>query len=183
MTSFTSFRVVNAPGVTMYRKGLEPVSVVAAPLPPAIPPSPLQSKTPPRGQRVERTLADVRLHADRGEWISAVQCCEQLLRNDSLNSLVHFYHALVLEQISRHSEAELALRRAIYLDRQSVLPHYYLGLLLQSHSDPRQAARSFENAITLLESRSDSDVFADADGITVAEMKKLAKMQLEVLQV
>jgi chemotaxis protein methyltransferase CheR len=190
MTSFTSFCAVNAPGVTLYRKAPQSTKVAAA-IDPVIMPLPLPCSTPPivhagsvqtpSGPRVEQTLAGVRLHADRGEWQSAVRCCEQLLKEDSLNSVVHFYHALVLEQMARHSEAELAVRRAIYLDRQSALPHYYLGLFLQSRGDLRQAARSFENAIELLESREDGDVIADADGMTVAEMKKLARMHLEVL--
>ena len=99
-----------------------------------------------------------------------------------MNSLVHFYHALVLEQMGHHTEAEPALRKAIYLNRRAAVPHYYLGLFLQARGDPRQAARSFENAIELLESHTDADVLADADGMTVAEMKKLAKMHLEVLR-
>jgi chemotaxis protein methyltransferase CheR len=193
MTSFTSFCAVNAPGVTLYRKAPQWTNVAAA-IDPGIAPLPLPHSQPPiactgfpqtkapSNSAVEHTLADVRLYADRGEWENAVKCCEQLLKEDSLNSLAHFYHALVLGQMGRHSEAELALRRAIYLDRQSALAHYYLGLFLQSRGDPRQAARSFENAIELLESRRDADVITDADGMTVAEMKKLAKMHLEVLQ-
>jgi len=82
----------------------------------------------------------------------------------------------------RHAAAERSLRRAIYLDRQYVLAHYYLGLLLQSRDDPRQAARSFENALDLLGPRRDADTFADADGITVAELRKLAKTHVEILR-
>jgi len=55
-------------------------------------------------------------------------------------------------------------------------------LLLQSKGNARQAALFFANAIELLEARTDSESFAEADGITVAEMKKLAKMHLQVLQ-
>ena len=128
------------------------------------------------------TLIDVRRHADRGAWESAARCCEQLLRTDNLNSATHFHHALVLQQMGRHDEAERSLRRAIYLDRQSVLAHYYLGLFLQSRGDGRHAERSFENALDLLRARGDTEVFADADGITVAELRKLAKMHIEILR-
>ncbi|HEX4227292.1 MAG TPA: CheR family methyltransferase [Bryobacteraceae bacterium] len=193
MTSFSAFSAVNAPGVTLYRKGPQypkaatmtyPVMETSPLPPPRLPVVPTGS-TPivtPAIPEVEDRLADVRLYADRGEWANAVRCCERLLKKDSLNSLVHFYFGLVLGQMGRYSEAEPALRKAIYLNRQSPLPHYYLGLFLQSRGDPGQAARSFENAIELLESRPDGDVLADADGITAGEMKKLAKMHLEVLQ-
>jgi chemotaxis protein methyltransferase CheR len=74
------------------------------------------------------------------------------------------------------------LGRAIYLDRQSVLAHYYRGLFLQSRGDPRLAARSFGNALEILRTRSDEDAFDDADGITVAELKKLTNMHLDILR-
>jgi chemotaxis protein methyltransferase CheR len=105
-----------------------------------------------------------------------------LLKRDNLNSTSHFYHALVLEQMGRHEEAERSLRRAIYLDRRSALAHYYLGLFLQSRGDGRHAERSFENTLELLRSQGDADILADADGITVAELRKLAKMHVEILR-
>jgi Tfp pilus assembly protein PilF len=133
-------------------------------------------------ERARPTLADVRSYSDQGAWEKAAQCCEQLLKKDNLNSTVHFFHALVFEQMRKHDDAERSLRRAIYLDRQSVLAHYYLGLFLQSRGDPRQAARSFENALELLRPRSDAEVFTDADGITVAELRKLTNMHLDILR-
>src|SRR5262249_17504085 len=108
--------------------------------------------------------------------------CEQLLETENLNPAVHFYHALVLEQMRLHAEAERALRRAIYLDRQFVLAHYYLGLFLQSRNELRPAARAFGNARELLRLRRDTEIFDDADGITASELRGLAKMHLEVLR-
>ena len=200
MTFFKSFRTVNAPGVTLYQKAAESASApsadgfsIAAP-PPSPPPS-RQISSVPKARASESTgpavagstfaaptLKDVRDHADRGAWEDAARCCEHLLEKDNLNSAVHFYHALVQEQMRKHSEAERSLRRAIYLDRQSVLAHYYLGLLLQSRGDSLQAARSLENTYELLRPRRDDEVFADADGITVAELKQLAKMHIEILR-
>jgi chemotaxis protein methyltransferase CheR len=182
LSCFTSFRVVNAPGVTLYQKPDQPVPGPGADVPAMVPPVPLAPLMASRGAVPAPALEDVRRHADSGAWEDAIHCCEQLLANNNLNSTVHFYHALVLEQMKRHAEADRSLRRAIYLDRQSVLPHYYLGLLLQSQGDPRQAARSFENTLELLRTRPDAEVFADADGITVAELKKLASTHLEILR-
>jgi chemotaxis protein methyltransferase CheR len=83
--------------------------------------------------------------------------------------------------MGRHAQAERSLRRAIYLDRGHVLAHYYLGLFLQARGNPEQAARSFENALDLLQTRRDSETFQEADGITAAQLRKLAKMQMETL--
>jgi chemotaxis protein methyltransferase CheR len=192
MTFFTAFETLNAPGVTLYRKAAraKPLSAASgpgatgqpAPQPAAVVSPGPSEKTTPAGPAVAATLREVRTLADRGEWANAAKCCEQVLRKDRLNSPVHLYHALVLEQMGCQREAELAFKRAIYLDRQSALPHYYLGLFLRSQGESRRAARSFQNAVELLAARDDRDVFPDADGMTVAEMKKLAKTYLEVLQ-
>jgi chemotaxis protein methyltransferase CheR len=192
MSCFGSFRTVNAPGVTLYQKPEEPrvngpAPEVFAPVPlpsmPAIPPrraAPELARTAVRS--APESLETARHYADIGGWEQAAQCCEELLRKDNLSPNVHFFHALVLEQMSRHAGAESSLRKAIYLDRRFVLAHYYLGLFLQSRGDPKQAERSFENVLNLLQSRPGTDHFPDADGITVAELKRLAAMHLEVLR-
>ena len=191
MTSFARFRVVNAPGVTLYQKREEPPSqppfVWPESLPPA-PPAPAaesaidETKAAAPAPAPEALLEVVRAHADRGAWEDAARSCERLLARDPLNSRAHFFHGLVLEQLKRHGEAHQALRRSIYLDRQSILPHYYLGLFQQTWGDARTAARSLERALDLLEPRKEADIFEDADGITVAEMKKLVRIHLEILQ-
>lgn len=189
MTFFRSFRTVNTPGATLYQKpfSLAPLNAGVAPigpLPPLPPASPADIPplpAPPSGT-AEPTLADVRFHADRGAWESAADCCDELLKKDALNSAAHFYRALILDQMRKPAEAERALRRGIYLDRRSVLPHYYLGLFLQSKGDLRQAARSFENTLELLGARNDAEILLDGDGITVAEVRKLARMNLDILR-
>jgi tetratricopeptide (TPR) repeat protein len=203
---------VNAPGVTLYQK---PDQTVPAPLPVAprgtgdevSAPLPLSTFAisqavvarpapyrPPRSNidsASSQALSEVRRHADRGARENAATCCEELLKKDQRNSQVHFYYGLILDQMQRGPEAERSLRRAVGLDGQSVLSHYYLGLFLQSHGDlcetawgeaaRCEAARLFERVLELLNHRRDADVFADADGMTAAELKNLVKMHLETL--
>jgi chemotaxis protein methyltransferase CheR len=187
MSYFKSFRTVNAPGVTLYQK---PEQSIASPnvdviaIPACAPPLACPEFTQEVrlvSENFHPTIADVRCHADCGAWEAALRCCEQLLAKENLNPAVHFYRALILEHMAKHPEAEQSLRKAIYLDRQFVLAHYYLGLLLQSRDDTRQAERSFKNTLDLLLPRCDADTFVDADGITVAELRKLAEIQLEIL--
>jgi chemotaxis protein methyltransferase CheR len=208
MTCFTSFHAVNAPGVTLYRRPAtngtndsEPrshpeyhASSVAAtvpqcsPLPAAIfPATTFSSPTPPQtpfqsaGAGLRPTLAGLRERADRGDWESAARYGRELLEAENLNALAHLHYALVLEQLGDFAGSERSLRRAIYLDRQSPLAHYHLGLLLQSSHDLRQAMRCFDNTLKVLASQPDDRVLTDADGITVAELGKLALMRVEAL--
>jgi len=198
MSCFKSFRTVNAPGVTLYQKPDQPFSALEANELPANMPafsfdSPggnLPAGLPPQREEVpelEYGLAEVRRYADRGAWEDAARCCEgllkkELLKKDKANSRVHFYHGLVLDQMQRGIEAERSLRRSVELDRRSVLPHYYLGLLLRSRGRPAHAARSFEHVLELLSGRGDAEIFADADGITAAELRKLVTVHIEMLR-
>jgi chemotaxis protein methyltransferase CheR len=178
MTHFTSFEAVNAPGVTLYRRPDTLVRdfLVDVPFPTMPPPAVAVSPEAP-------TLARLRRRADQGDWKSAAESGRELIEADNLNALAHFHYALVLEQLGNYAESEKSLRRAIYLDRQAVPAHYHLGLLLRSHGDPRQAERCFHNALDLLAPLAAGEILADADGITVAELRKLTLTQMESLKV
>jgi chemotaxis protein methyltransferase CheR len=190
LASFHRFLTVNAPGVTLYQKPPQPAPpvvrftpVVFSPIPP--PPHPPGAPSPvyePAGIPLEAPLAAIRRLSDHGAWDEAIRCCEQLIAVDKMNPIVHFHHALLLEQIRNHAEAESSLKAAIYLDPRCVLAHYYLGIFLQSHGDSGKAGRCFENALELLDVKPDREQFAEADGISVAELKKLARMHLEILR-
>ena len=68
--------------------------------------------------------------------------CRRLAAAERLNPLLYLYKALIAEQSGRHSEAGPALKRAIYLDRDFVLAHYYLGLVRQRNRPRTPPARS-----------------------------------------
>ncbi len=207
---FRAFRAVNAPGgPVFYQKvseSAEPETRIVAPTVPSteyqVPSTPqsascaehsvlsTQYSVPSTGNPIPRPeiaahssdLSTLRALADRGAWEEALANCVQLLETDRLNPLVHFYHGLVLEQVGSHDEAEAALRRSLYLDRRSALAHYYLGLLLQKGHRVEQAILSFKNALRLLGQLDGSFAFDDGDGITAAELAKLTRMQLAVLE-
>jgi chemotaxis protein methyltransferase CheR len=198
MVFFSSFRVVNAPGATLYQRPYvtappketvewinkaEWAQEIVLPLPAAHEAVPHETQQSATVETQPTALTDIRRYADQGLWENALVCCAELLQQDDLNARVYFYQALVLNQLRRHAEAEQSLRRAIYLDRHSVLAHYYLGLFLQARGEsPHAAARSFENALQLLRSFADDYIFGDADDMTAAELKKLAKMNLQILR-
>jgi chemotaxis protein methyltransferase CheR len=208
MTHFTSFRVVNAPGTTLYQKPAPSTLALSEPIAfPNLPPSivltpavslPGNSEIRPASRSaislpghseirpaipmtdsVISALADLRKRADLGDWESAARCARALIERDNLNALAHFHYGLVLEQLGNYAESEQALRRAIYLDRQAILAHYHLGLLLRSRGHLRQAERCFNNALNLLAAMAGDEILANADGITALELKKMTHMQIE----
>ena len=208
---FTAFQTVNVPGAVLYQKSTvlpnssmwPPLATPTEPLPPATAamqwsppllheeaaPAPAESDVTKNGappQAVTEPASPdvnaIRALADCGAWDDALRQCDAALHGDKLNPLLHFYEALIFDHLGRHAETESALRRAIYLDRRFVLAHYYLGLHVQMTDRPRQAARSFHNVLQLLAVAPAGQVFAHADGITAAELEKLTRHHLEVLE-
>lgn len=204
---YRSFRTVNTAGAVLYQKESGPSQVpweMPAPVLPAVrlpsgneaeglvSPSPQDQQKPgffqkpgfsspsPPPNAVD--LAAIRSFADQGAWDQAAHSCEKLLKEDRLNPRVHFYHALVLEQMGLHDRAEEALRRTLYLDRHFVQAHYYLGLLLQRLGQVPGAMRSFQNVLRLLSRMDAVHVFPDGDGLTAGDLAKLTRQHLEVLE-
>jgi chemotaxis protein methyltransferase CheR len=192
---FQAFRTVNYPGAVLYQKP-EEASTSASTLlaraadsvppwtwtPPVLtwaPPTPIPSgSAAPAVPAGDPQLEAARALGDRGQWEEAERLCRRVLERDKLSASAYYYLALLLEQTGRLAEAEEALRRVLYLDRGAVLAHYALGLLLRKKGKGGEAARSFRNVLTLLERIEPNRVFADGDGITAVELRKLTEMQL-----
>lgn len=126
-----------------------------------------------------RELSNIRSLANSGEIERADVLCQQLLKTHKLNPTYHLYHALILEQLGQHASCEQALRRAIYLDRNFVLAHYYLGSTQQRLGRQGEAARSWQIARQLLATLAPNREIEDSDGLTVAELDEITRMQLE----
>ena len=172
---FAAFRAVNTPGATVYQKMASPrAENERAPEPPPLPRAAREAAGP-----IPADLEGLRQLADRGDWQRALPYCQRLLAQDGLNPAVHFYHALVLDQVGTVEELEQALRKAIYLDRNFAMAHYHLGLIYKKERKTRPAARSFNNVIRALSGIPDGQIVTAGPGVTANRLKELAKMHLE----
>lgn len=201
---FRPFRTVSVPGATLYQNSGEqsprpewaPPRIESGPYLAPAPPIPFIGYKPPDLARIQVPPIPAASHApgdssadlerflsllDAAKWQEALETCEKLIAANRIESVTHFYHGLVLEQLGKFSEAEQALRRAIYLDRNMALAHYHLGLFFQKRKQPLQAQRSFINTLQILERQEDAQTLQNSDGMTVHEMRELAQMQLEVV--
>ena len=149
------------------------------PLPPPPPPAP--PKLVPSPSAGGEGLGKIRELADCGQWDAAAAACDILLVATPLNAGVHFYRAMIHEQVGEAEECEKALRRAIYLDRRMVLPHYHLGLFLLRRDDIAAAEKAFRNVQVLVKNRPDEDLVADGDKITIGQMREAVDMHLKLM--
>jgi chemotaxis protein methyltransferase CheR len=154
-----------------------PQVLALPPEPPAGPPQP----APALPEDGPASVAEARRLADRGEWEAAAAPCRRVIES-GLNAAAHFTLALILEHTGAHADAERSLRRAIYLDRGFALAHYHLGLSLHAAArDPAQARKAFENVLQLLKGKPEDELVEYADGMSVAELRELARIRMELL--
>jgi len=126
-------------------------------------------------------MAELRGLANRGAWEKAEALCCQMLEQAPLDPMLHYYHGLILMQMGRLRDCDQSLRRAIYLDRNFILPHYHLGLLGLRQGDRAKARRAMRNALTLLNDIDEGSVLAEADGLTAAQLKEMVTTHLDSL--
>ncbi|MGE5546064.1 MAG: CheR family methyltransferase [Solirubrobacterales bacterium] len=200
---FRSFQTVNVPGAVLYQRIDHPQPAPASIRPPAMPAAPVAVPDKAKPIQVRKPLAPTPLPvaappgpvaapahgeisalrdlADRGQWEEAIKACDRLIEMNSLDAKLHFYRALVLEQLGDNDESERSLRRAIYLDRHFVLPHYHLGLFLWRKDERDAALRSFRNVLALLERFADDHPFTDGDDITAGQLRETVGMHLKLI--
>lgn len=150
-----------------------------APTKPGIPPRVTPAEAPAPGPRTP-DLSDVRLLAGRGEWSHAEDLCRRIIEAEPLRAAGHFTLGLILEHRSDRG-AEAAFRKAIYLDRGFALGHYHLGCCLERAGELRHARKAFDNVLSILAERLDDEQAPEGEGMTVAELKDLAQMHLQLI--
>jgi chemotaxis protein methyltransferase CheR len=146
------------------------------------PPAGLWNKPPVQPEPVagpdQASLEGLRQLADRGDWQGAAEYGRTLLSRDGLNPQIHFYQALIFENLGQAAEAQRCLRQAIYLDRNFALAHYQLGLALERDRQMPAAARSFGNVLKVLASVQDDAIVTAGSGVTATGLKELARTHL-----
>jgi chemotaxis protein methyltransferase CheR len=174
------FRAVEVAGARVFQKMGLPAPVETPPHFPVVTPMPRREPVaePAPSQPVQADLDGLRQLADRGDWHGAAAYGQRLLIQNARNAEIHFYHALIFEQLGMVDEPKRSLRRAIYLDRNFALAHYHLGLALKRDGQMCAAAKSFGNVLKVLTGMQDLAMVTAGRGVTVTGLKELAKMHL-----
>jgi chemotaxis protein methyltransferase CheR len=120
----------------------------------------------------------VRRLANAGEWSEATAICRRLSVADPFNPEIQFLAALISSHTGDREAQEAALRRALYIDPDFALAHYHLALASASRGDAQGARRSLRNVFASLEDAADDSCVACGDGLTAADLRQLASMQL-----
>lgn len=185
LENYKNFSGVDATGARIYQKRAaerpRPEAKPKERVQPLLLPEPKRRPMPPRPrieapQPAERTdMEGFRKLADSGDWQSAARYGQRLLAQDRLNPEIHFYLALIFENLGIVDEPQRSLRQALYLDRNFALAHYHLGCALRRDGQTALAARSFGNVVKVLNGIPDESPVMAGRGITAIRLKELAR--------
>ena len=101
---------------------------------------------------------------------------------DKLNARLHFLRAsFLMEQSGAAGEAEMALRRAIYLEPDFALAHFALGNLARRRHDATAARRSLTIALRLLAQQEPDTLLPESDNLTAGHLAEVIAHTLEGL--
>jgi len=84
-----------------------------------------------------------------GKLDAAVEACRNAIKFDDSDFDAHLNLGIAYLNLKKYSEAEPELVTAAYLNRSSIRPHYYLGMLFVMKDDLDVAQKAFEKAIEL----------------------------------
>jgi chemotaxis protein methyltransferase CheR len=126
-------------------------------------------------------LREIRQRANGGAIKAAHALCETALLAHPMSAVLHFYHGLLAQEMDLHHDAEKAFRRSIYLDKNFVMAHYHLGLLLIASGRHGPGRQSLANAARLAAGLPEDQILPEGDGATAGHMRDLVRFRLEAL--
>lgn len=126
-------------------------------------------------------LSDVRRLTNAGALAAARRACADLTLKHPMAPAPHLHLAMIAEQLGDHHCAEMSLRRALYLEPDNVLAHYYSGVLGRQQRRWDEAGRSFSTVLALLSDLSDEARVAGAEGVCAGDLRAMARRQQEAL--
>jgi chemotaxis protein methyltransferase CheR len=121
----------------------------------------------------------VRALADQGRLTEALALCEGNLASDKLNPGLHYLRAIILQELDRIEDADVSLKRTLYLDRNFLLAHFALGHLGLRQGKARAAKKHFENVLALLKENRPEDILPESEGLTAGRFREIINAAME----
>lgn len=118
--------------------------------------------------------------SNRGESMQAIQLCQRSIELDPLNHHTYLIMALALLELNRMQEAEAALRKVIYLNRDFIEAHFHLALLQLRLGKVKSGLKSLENALSAAGRTDPGRELHHAVGMTVGRFAEVVKNEILV---
>ncbi len=119
-------------------------------------------------------------YANLGQLEQSLQACLDSLSLDITNKYTYFTYALTLTELNRLIEAEEAFRKTLFLDRNFVMGHFQLGLLLLRKREYDMGMKSLTNALAIAKGQQPSEPVSGYQGLNYGQLSDLFKQEIEL---
>jgi chemotaxis protein methyltransferase CheR len=112
---------------------------------------------------------------------AAETACRDLLAREPLSPELQFAHAALLVDLGREEAAEVALRRAIYLDRGLLVAHMLYATLLAQRGERAAGRRVYEQLAIRAGEQPPEQLIPLGEGLTYGAVARIAKQRAHAL--
>jgi len=143
------------------------------------PATPDRTMPAPANSHTAETLERARVQANTGQVAAALTNLQHLAGGEGrLDHRVHFLRALVADQAGLRAQPQQSLKQALFLKRDFIVAHYFMGVLAERSRDWSTAQRCFRNVGKLLRMRPADEVLEETGGLTAGRLREIVKQQL-----
>jgi chemotaxis protein methyltransferase CheR len=111
--------------------------------------------------------------ANLGKIDQALEWTEKAIAVDKLNAELYYLRATIFQEQGESGPAIASLKQALYLDQRFVPAHFALGTLTLKEGKPREAARHFGNALSLLGGYPPDEPVPGLEGMTAGRLSEI----------
>ena len=119
-----------------------------------------------------------RIHANKGEFIKALEWTEKAISSDKLDPEFHYLEAIIFQEQGDVESASVALKKTLYLDQSFVLAHFALANLLIQQAKVKEAKRYLRNAASLLPESGEDDILPGSEGLSARRLGEIIAARL-----
>jgi chemotaxis protein methyltransferase CheR len=116
-----------------------------------------------------------RIYANWGKLDKALESCGKAIVEEKLHAGYHYLMATILQELGRIEDAIVSFKRTLYLDTRFTLAYVALGNISRKSGKRKEAAKHFENALALLNTRNPEEVLPEAEGINAERLIEIIK--------
>ncbi len=118
--------------------------------------------------------------ANLGTLDEAVKSCEESLKINKMNKQTYLIYAMVLLELNHFDKAENELRKVIFLDRNFVIAHFQLGLLLFRKNQYELGLKSLKNALVIATRNDPSSLVVGSVGLDYGTLSEILKKEIDI---
>ncbi|MES2217154.1 MAG: CheR family methyltransferase [Pseudomonadota bacterium] len=134
-------------------------------------------------QTAEVLSAKAEALANLGRLKEAAEYCENSLKQDPIKLSTYFTYAMILIGLNEYKRAEAALRKTLFLDRDFVLGHYQLGLMLIRNNELATGLKSLKNAYEITQKKDATLAVPGYENLTYGKLTDILQKEIQLHEV